>query len=753
MAHPAEGCMTEFITGLFHGGFAFRAVLLPFILGLLLRARRLRRKGLFLWDEAAFVRETGVTFRTFEFLFRNFGELRRLRAGADKAAIEDVRKRYVEHAAGDYVYYKPWHMFALRIGTALTRQTDFGAALPSLTFGLAAIAAVWGLGQMAQWPAAGIAGAAVLAVSGLHVLHSRSAEPEPGTALCFTMMLLLSLAHKTALAAGGAHFLWNAQSVALLAGCGVCLGGTMMFNPAWIALTPPVFIAGEVVYGLAAGSGAAAIAVSLGAPLAAAAATVVITDIPFMLCAKLIPGIKIVPHTVKLYQLALRLFTAFTQRRADESATAQDELGVALPRFYHLRFYPELLRHTEGAAVLVAAGAGLVVTAARFTPAGLMLGAQLAIILGMLVVVPLKAARACVFWLPLLCLFAGAGLAAAPAWLGLPALAWILVRGSVYCWKIGNMTSAMRLAAEFVRARGETAFASTSAPFTLLYGEKTPIAPRDYAFICHLYHEQKTRFMAIDHHQHFPGMKWDETQELIQNHCRPVFEVEDPCATFFPLRMEVELYTRRGVYEQGPVEVAPWNRFRMAPSEADRRVRVYDLNEFFTRLESPGIIEYISLYMARDLCEKSRFEEALKFLRLAEKNGLREDSRVKYFTALCHAQLGKEEWAARGMKKLAEDPAARPEVRDSAQVFLHMKAINEAVRALRFEDALEDIKKVLDIKPRQTVAMLYEAVCIFHLRGADAARPVFTKLLRDPAYPDSHKDTLREFALQHQIVN
>jgi hypothetical protein len=70
---------------------------------------------------------------------------------------------------------------------------------------------------------------------------------------------------------------------------------------------------------------------------------------------------------------------------------------------------------------------------------------------------------------------------------------------------------------------------------------------------------------------------------------------------------------------------------------------------------------------------------------------------------------------------------------------------------MRFEDAMNEIKKVLEIKPRQTVAMLYEAVCIFHLRGADAARPVFTKLLRDTAYPDSHKDTLREFASQYNI--
>jgi hypothetical protein len=719
--------------------------MLVFALALLLRARRLRQKGLFLWDEAAFVREMRVAFRTFGFLFGNWSELWAARHSTDKDIRDELHKKYREQVTEDYVYYKPWHMYALRLGVALSRQMDFAVVIPSLVFGMSALVAVCALGTVLQGSEAGVLGAAVLAVSGMHVMHSRSAEPEPGTGLCFTLMLLCSLAHKAGLGAGGAAYLWSAPSVALLAGCGVFLAGTVLFNPGWIALPPPVFLMGEIVYGVASGGGAVAPVVSIGIIAAAAAATVLISDIPFILSARLVPKINLVPHSVKLIQMVSFLLKGFLARRGAEG-DSEDELGVALPRFYHLRFYLDLLRHTEGAVVLAAAVAGIVLAFARHTPAGLMLGVQIVIILGMLVVVPQKAARACVFWMPLFSLFAGLALAQVPVWLGLPVLAWILVRGFAYCWRIGSLTSAMRLSAEFIRARGDQGFATTSAPFTLLYSNSRPVAPRDYSFVCHLHYQQKLRYIVLDHHQHFPGMKWDETQDLIQQHCGSVYEVEDPCATFFPLRMETEIYMRSAVYKEGPIDVAPWNRFRMDPCEKDRRVRVYDLSEFFSKIESPGIFEYVNLFLARDKFEKSQYEEAMLHLRFAEKHGLREDSRVKYYIALCHGKMGKEDWALRIMNRLVEDPATREEVRNGALIYIYMGIIHEKMRTNDFEAARAHAHKVLEVNPSHMTARLFDAICVFHLQGPTAGRVGLLKLVRDPEFPDSHKDRIREFA-------
>jgi len=121
-----------------------------------------------------------------------------------------------------FTYHKMWHCYINAIFVKLIGHKDYSVAAPELIFGTASLAVVYFFAAMIAGPAVGLIAAGILALSGLHILHSRSAEPEIGTGLSFLLCLLFSAAQKSAFHGGPTSFsdLFAPFSILLLAASG-----------------------------------------------------------------------------------------------------------------------------------------------------------------------------------------------------------------------------------------------------------------------------------------------------------------------------------------------------------------------------------------------------------------------------------------------------------------------------------------------------------------------------------------------------
>lgn len=695
--------------------------------GFFARVRRFRAKGLFLWDEAAYFREVFVWNGIRAFFRRHGPELRR-NPGVERR--KELAKEFWDEAIASYAYYKPLHLYLNALCIRVFGRRDYAVAVPSLVMGTATIALVYFAGALVFSPAAGLAAAAMLAVSGLHTLHSRSAEPEPGTAFCFTAAALAMITFGQGFSTSGQAVLPFERILIQGAAAGVCLGGVLLFNPAWALLIPGIFVCSLIVFAAASGAWAAA-AAFCAAALAAALIAIVITDIPFIIMHRLLPELKLPPHTLKFVEiLKEQVQMVFARLKGGEAA---GDMGVTLPRWYRFAFYPDLLRRSEGALFLIAAAGGIFVLFLKPAPAALMIGAQAAIAAAGLTLVPQKAARGVVFILPLLCVFAGAAVSALPPWAAAAALALMAFSGAVRVWRIGSFTSAMRRASDFAAAQNSGAFISTDTPFMIVYEDRTPVFPKFYNILYTMHFNENIRYLIVDHHVNYPTLLWDDTVDLIEEYFEPVFTAEDPCITYYPLLAEVEYYSEKAFFTGSTIDVARWNRFRLSPSEKDKRIRVYDLKEFFENENKPGLAGQLQRIKGAYLYDQKQYKDALALLRLAQRE-YPDDPEIKYYIGLCHLRGDKPQWTLKLFREIMDNPALKTDFRKDCRVFV---LVEDAIKLLwdkKHEQALPLFEEALELSPEHHTARLHYAISLRAIgRIEDAAAQVKIILNNNPS--------------------
>lgn len=685
--------------------YRYAALAAIMAVGFFLRVRRLRAKGLFLWDEAAYFREVFV-YREIRAFFRKHGtELRRDPGDARRKELAAV---FWNEIMASYAYYKPWHLYLNLLCMRLFGRKDYAVAGPSLVMGTASIALAYFAGALVFSAAAGLAAAALLAVSGLHALHSRSAEPEPGTAFCFTAAALAMIAFSRLLSNGDSAAFPVEQILITAAISGAFVGGVLLFNPAWALLIPGIFVCSLIIFAAASVAWAAA-ALFCVVAFTVALLVIVITDIPFIIMHRLLPELRLPPHSLKFLEtIRDQVQMVFARLKGGEAAGG---MGVTLPRWYRFAFYPDLLRHSEGALFLAAAAGGFVAVGLRPAPAALMIGAQVAIAAAGLTLVPQKAARGVVFILPLLCVFAGSAVAALPARAAALALALILMPGLFRVWRIGNLTSASRRAADFVTTQNNGTFISTDTPFMIVYGERDPIFPKFYNILYNAHFNENVRYLIVDHHVNYPTMLWDNTVDLIEKYFDPVFTAEDPCVTYYPLLAEVEYYSEKAFFSGETVDVARWNRFRLCPSERDKKIRVYDLKEFFENENKPGLAGRLQLIKGAYLYDNKQYRDALTFLRLAQRE-YPDDPEVKYYIGLCHLRGDKPQWTLKLFREIMDNPDLKKDFRKDCRVFV---LVEDAIKLLwdnKHEEAVAMFEQALEMSPEHHTARLHNAMCL-----------------------------------------
>ncbi len=621
--------------------------------GFLLRVRNFGKKGIFLYDEAAYYRETLTVRHLFAFVRKHWKELlktRRCRDAEERTALE---KEYYSSPATHYAYYKAWHIYALTAALKSGLKRDTAIALPSLIMGSLTPAIAYFTCTVAFDEKVGLIAAAMLAVSGLHVLHSRSGGPESGMAFCFQLLLLCSIAHKAALIHSGPGFMFTPTSFLLLAGYGFFAAGIILFHPFWAGFLPGLIILSEAAFAFASGGTITPglTSAGIGIVLGMLMLCILVSDLPFIICAFLFPESGIIPHSQKAVTLI-----AFNVRRLADMFSRTGDTGVKIPASHRFGFYPMLFMNTEGPTFTIAAAGGLVFLLVRGAPIDIYLGVQGLVFMGFMTIIPWKATRGILVFFPSIVIFAAVALGQLPLFVSVVALLWILARNIRYSLRTTSLVSGISRTAEYLRTRGTDGFLCTSFPFTSLYSRQDILAIQPCLFknIANAYTKYNYRFLVIEHHEHFPLFFIDETIELIQKYVEPVFTVEDPCVTFLPLFWEVE-YLWPGEQFNEKVNLSKWNNFRANPSERDRRIRVFSLEDVFNNEDFMNeILVRNTIRECVALIKNKKYKDALT---LVKKFNFRypDNPLIKFYIGFCHAKLGREKWTKRIFTELIDD--------------------------------------------------------------------------------------------------
>lgn len=720
-------------------------------IGFFLRVRRIRKKGLFLWDEAAYYREALLGILTVRFYRMNWRRILDLRKKKGSFERTEFAKEYKDYVVANYAYYKPWHLYLNAIAVSIIKQRDVAVVVPSLLLGTATIPVVYLIGK-ALFPAQvdiGLAAALLMSVSGFHILHSRSAEPEPGTTFCSALGFLLLCKFANGFNAGGAEWFYSTHSMLMLIACGVCFSGALMFNPAWLPVFPAICFSGFAALAFTLEKFAFPFfPISIAVVGMAAALTILVTDIPFIINYVLLPESEVVPHCIKMRSYFLYLYNGLRTRLGSNV-----DLGVEIPRSFRFLFYPDLLLKTEGVVVILAAVgilAGVCIVSGvagrtgwigpvhDFVLASLI--AYAAVILGLLTFVPQKAARGAVILLPPVMLLAAIGIRAFPGAAAAVVCAWCFLRGVRYGMRVGGLTSGIRSAVEYIRSQGEERIICTSKPFSFLYGPDVHsfYSPHSYESLRTAWSKMKIPYLIVDHHEYFPALVRDRTMDIIYENLQPVFKAKDPCVTFFPLFAEVEYYS-----PSPGSEVVAWNRFRQHPSERDRCVRVYRLNDFFLNTDTPRIVGEIQFLQASVLYGKGRLKEAVMLLKKSLRN-IPGNPMPKYYLGLCYRQMGQSAWAARVCREALEEENLPKEVHDGCQSIVLLSEAEELVSAERFADAVPKLTGFLAILPGSKMGRFYLAASYFNLRRISESKELLSSLLSEEGVDDGIRNQCRE---------
>ncbi len=615
------------------------------VLSTSVRLIRFRKKGLFLWDEAAYYREARSAIALIGFIFKHGRELIRLKRNPNKERTDVLYKELRFSTPAILItYYKPWHLLLNSITVRIFGHKDYGVAAPSILLGAGSVAGVFFAMDAVLGPVPALLAAFALSVSGLHFLHSRSSEPEIGSSLCYLLVFTLSVHYKMSLDGAPDTFthLFSVNSMLLLVGCGFFLCGTLCFNPLWLPLFPFFYFISEVLYAVMSGKTALPVfAVAQSIVFVSAAVFFIITDIPYIFLSRYFPEVKVESNTKRLINTISKLLGLLRFRLKPKTIEF-----VRPPKWHRFTFYPHVLLHTEGAAVLLASMGGLVVLALRRSPLDVLIAFQAAYLFLFLTFVPYKAARALMPLIPFIYICAGVFFAAIPFWAFLPLVTWITLRGAAYIARAAGITSGMKKAAEYINGLGREYFQCTSAPFVLMYGPPLtpPVSPLNYESVLRAY-KIGFRHLIADHHVYYPGMNNDNIIPYIEQNLKPVFTVDDPAVTFFPIKAECEYYAPDDYFFDLPAEwISDWNRFLNEPSPQDKTIRIYDLDEFFGNKDLLSNCSSVYLHLATEMIRDGKHNDAIGMLKKGAR--LAKDKKIfNLYTAMCYISVGRKEWA------------------------------------------------------------------------------------------------------------
>ncbi len=644
------------------------------IAGFLLRIWNLRKKGLFLWDEAAYYREAQFGIKTISFYKRNAAEVIKLKIKPDRNRRDDLINGCVWRKYLHYSYHKAWHFYINMFFVSLIGQKDYSIMIPALLMGTATIVVVYAFTTMLFGSLVGIIATVIIAFSGLHILHSRSSEPEVGVGLSVLLMLMFSISHKIAIGGYTKGFdeSFGPVAITLLLGTGFFLSGIICFNIRWAPLFPPAYLVSELFFILINGKVVWSVfVISQAVVFVLFFVVLIITDLPFIAHRYLVPEIKVEPHTVKIFTDLRRQWRRLRYMMSSDDKSAQG-MGVTLSKYFDITFYPDILRQTEGIAVLVMTLAGVVMVLAKGAPYQKYVAFFSVFVYVFLTFVPYKATRAAVNMLPLISAMAAYAISALPSYVGYAVIAFIGLRGIKYYTRILRLKSGMRKAAEYIKSKGEDRFLSTCVPFSMIYGRKDFFhgTVNNFQKLSAYYKMFGIKYLIMDHHVNYPTMMDPIFNQIIEERFDPVFIAEDPCVTLYPLLAECEYHTPRSLNVGRFVDVTRWNRFRQAPREIDKYIRVYKISDIWEDGRFAGIECDLSVREGDLLTEKNNYKDALYYYQRAKmlKN---DDPMVRLKIGICHKQLGHPEWTAKIFRGLVRDDNLPEEYKEICMDYLY----------------------------------------------------------------------------------
>jgi len=643
------------------------------VAGFFIRIVYLRSKGLFLWDEAAYYREAQFGIKAISFYKKHFFEIIRLRFHPDDKKKDVLLQDCIWRDYLEYTYHKAWHFYINIIFAKLIKRKDYAIVVPSLVMGIATILLTYLVAAAVFGQYTGILATIILALSGLHIIHSRSAEPEMGVAFSFLLMIYLSVINKLMFkdVIYDIHSALQVNTIVMHAGIGCFLAGIICFNIRWAPLFPLAYILSEIFYAfLHRNIPLGAFVISQVIVLFTAAVVLMLTDVPFIINRVLFPEIKATPHTKKIFLDLRRQWIRLRYMVSGEKDDAE-KMGVVIPKWFNLTFYPEVLMHTEGVAVSVFALAGSVIPFIKGNPLQMYIAFLGIFVYVFLTFVPYKASRAIVNTLPLISIYAAYMINLLSPYLAYPIIALIILRGIKYSRRVINMKSGMKKAAEYVLSKGENRFATTSVPFSMLYGdpEFISVTANTIEKLAKYYNVFGVKYFIMDHHIHYPTIIDPVLNHLIEENVEPIYIAEDPAVTFYPLLAECEYHTPRSLQIGSVRDVTHWNRFRQKPREIDKYVRVYGIADI---VENSKLVESsveMMIYEGDLLTERNNYKDALFYYKKAERRRP-DEPMIKLKIGICQKMLGRPEWTAKIYRDLLKKDTLPPDIRRVCEDFV-----------------------------------------------------------------------------------
>ncbi|HOO56665.1 MAG TPA: tetratricopeptide repeat protein [bacterium] len=709
------------------------------IIGVFIRILKLKSKGLFLWDEAAYCREVLVIKWLIRFSLSHY------RAFIDQLKHPDERERTnllekyrVNHIA-PIAYYKFWHSLAQYISSLLFRKKDISSVIPSVVMGSLTIPIVFMVTNHLYGVIPGLCAALIISFSGLHILESRSAEPEIGASffflLFFSSLVLTKIVYQNVVPGQQNYSL----IILILCFTGFCLAGVIEFNKAWIVLIMPVFFILETAYLFISGDYSwVMLLMSLSIPAVIAAVFVIITDVPFFLIGKVLKEAKASTITQETFNLIKLMWF-----RLNGTQNAADDYQVTLPKHFRWLFYIDLLRKTEGTAVLLAGIAGIVVSYSAVDPLKLYFATAGVITFLFLTYIPYKSTRASTIFVPFLSIFAAVGLSLLPPAAGLLLLAWIILRGCRYAFKIAGLKSGMKKAIDFIHSKGEKDFLCTNAPFISVYCDdyQKPNVPCHYDLIYSSWKEQNIKYIIIEHHKNFPGMSYDNSTRHITENCEPVFTVEDPCAVFYPLLAEAEFHSSSTLSVGVKANVEKWNEFRLNPSDEDKQVNVYDLQEFFTEKHSDELLCKIHNEKGIFLFKHHQYKEAVNEYKRALRYSP-DNITTRFNLSICYIKLDRLNWAKKLLTELINSEKLPDDTRLDVNKYMKFISFLEHYDEADFHEALKLLYELNDFEETYLIPF-YKTICHVKVKEFEPALTNARIVLQSENLPEEAENYCR----------
>jgi hypothetical protein len=180
-----------------------------------------------------------------------------------------------------------------------------------------------------------------------------------------------------------------------------------------------------------------------------------------------------------------------------------------------------------------------------------------------------------------------------------------------------------------------------------------------------------TNYLFVEFHQHYPSFIGDNVIRHIQTHCEPEWKIEDPCVTFEPFLWESELLSEKAGFNNLAIDKSRWNNFRLNPSERDKFIEVYNLNELFEGKFKEKMLAFKALKTARKLMKDGQVEKALPELRTAGRI-MKDNGEIDCLTGQCFFNQAKYKWSARAFEKGLSKKELTDETRKQAEAFLDL---------------------------------------------------------------------------------